>query len=1154
MKRKLACCFCSNKIYADATLPPFATINCEVCNGANKVPLIIDHLVVTEEIDKKEHYSTYLGYDQNSHDQLIVKIFDEESLGESKRTKITSHLKSVNEFINGYSFIETKNRTIITRPLFSTAMYNYLQEKQLTAVKALSLIKALAQKLKKAAKSNVFPTTLTLKNIFIDDLGELIISDVIAPNCDVSQIELSDSIDSFSKCVFELVCLKSEANQQHSPVFNLRDETPYEFKVFILKLFSAQQSYRSFNEIIQDLANINLSILSEPKQEKEKPEKAPSKKINKKKVKSKVAFRKLRQKQSSKVAVLVFIIILCVSIFSLYKYKELIFPEKVEVVKVSEKPVKILKRKIKQKEKKVEVPQLKFTDIKLKPQTNVKGDLEILSFKEILTTKCIDCHGQKPDKIEGKFNLKKLLASKSNNAKYWKKLYDSVKSHDMPPEDSESLTEDESLVILSHSQKFASETDQTAAARCLTPVEITNTMSDLFSLDQEIYNPFKKLYSNYHGKEFYTAQKNIITPYYIDDLYEAVDNVLKSYVSLSPQTDPLHLETKSPGTIHLQEVNGASRDLRWGRKPENFVQLQFKNLNPEKKRKNEIVENEEILAQVNKLSLPPGTYKLSFDAQVLNLNKPIDPYKYGQEVVDIYKGLKAKHSYSLPVSFYELPPSQADAYAKTKFIKNLEIYSDKMTRHTVEFTLKRRNGIGYQFPTGLIPDDHRLSRMITAHRFKKGFGLKEIEDTYQNYLRKKEYDLPMVRFKNFLIEGPFDVDVSEYSVHENERLNNYTIRKKFRALHKKNSIKMNMPFDYIFDKFKQKQIAQEKAYRNTLLAFFMSPEFLTLKYSQKDQLEKIRLLSYSIHKTYPNVEFVEKFMEVKDASKLSTFSDWLVSHEHFERFIKSFSVQWLELSNIQTAMPDERSFSEYYDNQLLHSFKEEAFNFLLYLFREDRPISELVNADYSFLDKKLESFYNARSDNDIDGFQKVKLKDSQRGGILTMGAFLTATGNGVDPLPIKRSEWILKNILNTELPPPPDDIDLENFQQDLSAPFAKRLKVHSQNEKCYSCHKKIDPIAVIMNRFNTIGRLNYEQASIDLNGKQINAPKGLKSYLATQDELIAKAFSESLIRFIMGRDINFQDQAKIEKILNESESGNYPIKKLFSSIIKYYLM
>ena len=165
----------------------------------------------------------------------------------------------------------------------------------------------------------------------------------------------------------------------------------------------------------------------------------------------------------------------------------------------------------------------------------------------------------------------------------------------------------------------------------------------------------------------------------------------------------------------------------------------------------------------------------------------------------------------------------------------------------------------------------------------------EYRRVQKKYIRTKDYDLPMIRMQNITIEGPFDIEVSEYSVDAYKRIDNISIRKNFSALHNDNLIQMNMSYDYIFSKFQQRQIGPEESYGNALVTFCLSPEFLTLEYDLRDRRKHPRLLSYVLHESPPSKEFNEQYTKAVKSRRTSEFTESLVAHRNFPRFVGSFS-------------------------------------------------------------------------------------------------------------------------------------------------------------------------------------------------------------------------------------------------------------------------
>ena len=94
---------------------------------------------------------------------------------------------------------------------------------------------------------------------------------------------------------------------------------------------------------------------------------------------------------------------------------------------------------------------------------------------------------------------------------------------------------------------------------------------------------------------------------------------------------------------------------------------------------------------------------------------------------------------------------------------------------------------------------------------------------------------------------------------------------------------------------------------------------------------------------------------------------------------------------------------------------DEAVFFFEHIIRKDRPVREILTADYTFLNQPLAKFYGVK--------KEIKSKDDpelveganamNRGGLLRLGAVLTATSAPLRTSPVKRGDWVLRRILGT---------------------------------------------------------------------------------------------------------------------------------------------
>ena len=129
---------------------------------------------------------------------------------------------------------------------------------------------------------------------------------------------------------------------------------------------------------------------------------------------------------------------------------------------------------------------------------------------------------------------------------------------------------------------------------------------------------------------------------------------------------------------------------------------------------------------------------------------------------------------------------------------------------------------------------------------------------------------------------------------------------------------------------------------------------------------------------------------------------------------ENFAGQWLEIRNLDTIKPDPQKFPEW-GPELRDAMKTETRMFFDSMLRENRPISEFIDARYTFLNELLAKHYG------IDGvtgpdFRRVDLTTDERGGVLSHGSVLAVSSYPTRTSVVIRGKYILQNILGT--PPP----------------------------------------------------------------------------------------------------------------------------------------
>ncbi len=100
-------------------------------------------------------------------------------------------------------------------------------------------------------------------------------------------------------------------------------------------------------------------------------------------------------------------------------------------------------------------------------------------------------------------------------------------------------------------------------------------------------------------------------------------------------------------------------------------------------------------------------------------------------------------------------------------------------------------------------------------------------------------------------------------------------------------------------------------------------------------------------------------------------------------FVSNFSGQYLYLRNLASQKPDPDEFPEF-DNNLRHAFEQETELFFNAIVRENRPVTDLLDAKFTYLNQRLAEFYGVPG---VYGpqFRRVELTDSRRTGIAGPG-------------------------------------------------------------------------------------------------------------------------------------------------------------------------
>ena len=364
----------------------------------------------------------------------------------------------------------------------------------------------------------------------------------------------------------------------------------------------------------------------------------------------------------------------------------------------------------------------------------------------------------------------------------------------------------------------------------------------------------------------------------------------------------------------------------------------------------------------------------------------------------------------------------------------------------------------------------------------------------------------------------------------------------------------------------------DEGVRRGLQAILISPDFLfRMEHDPKDAApgsvyrlndhELASRLSFFLWSSIPDDELLVLADQGKlhDPGVLRAQTRRMMADPKSDALIDNFGGQWLFLRTLANLRPDTDIFTRF-DENLRQAFLRETELFLTHIFRQDRPVLEMLNADYTYLNERLARHYGIPN---VYGpqFRKVSLPaGSPRGGLLGQGSMLTVTSYPNRTSVVQRGKWILENLLGTPPPPPPPDVPELKPQGADGRKLAMReaMEQHRLNPVCASCHGRMDPIGFALENFDGVGEWRDQDggAPIDAlgrlpNGQEFDGVAGLRNLLVDKHagEFI-ETVTEKLMIYALGRGLAPYDRPTVRAIARQAGERDHRMSAFIEAVVE----
>jgi hypothetical protein len=356
-------------------------------------------------------------------------------------------------------------------------------------------------------------------------------------------------------------------------------------------------------------------------------------------------------------------------------------------------------------------------------------------------------------------------------------------------------------------------------------------------------------------------------------------------------------------------------------------------------------------------------------------------------------------------------------------------------------------------------------------------------------------------------------------------------------------------------------------------AVLLSPNFLfrieedraapgTTQAYRVSDYELASRLSYFIWASLPDPELIAVAARGKlsDPATLDAQVRRMLADPKARALSEEFAAQWLRLKSLDEARPTQEFFPTFND-ELKEAMRQETILFFDSLRTENRPITTLLDADYTFVNERLAENYGIPG---IKGPQmrRVTLQpDEHRGGLLGLGAILSMTSHTFRTSPTQRGKYVLEVILGTPPPPPPNNVaqieDAAN-KADIKT-FRELLAQHATNATCAGCHSRIDPLGFGLDNYDAIGRwrVSTKEQPLDTtgvlpSGESFEGPAGLKKVLAGKRDRFVDNLCEQMLTYALGRQLKSYDRPVVREISAAVARDNYKFATLITAVAQSF--
>ncbi|MEM7143809.1 MAG: DUF1588 domain-containing protein [Verrucomicrobiota bacterium] len=695
----------------------------------------------------------------------------------------------------------------------------------------------------------------------------------------------------------------------------------------------------------------------------------------------------------------------------------------------------------------------------------VTGTPDLHANEVLLEEKCSECHND--DKEKGDFNLRFLAKGPTHeNLDFWLEALDLVSAEEMPPEDDVEISPAERKKLIAWIERKLERFDSAAnpeekpQPRRLNNREFANAVADALLLeDIGTHRPAANLIGDtlHHG--FDTHGETLgFSKFHLEQYIEAVRNIVDATILDGPMPESQRYEIPAERMMWEHVAQNSKRPIRWGKDGH----LDFRDP------KRAILFHDFLEAPAT------GRYRVSI--QCTGKDREIYDTKF--------------------TGYYNTEPIPLNIVLGDR-VRSFNLPDEETTTIELDEWLAAGTRLEVRYPTDAFTlygnGNFKFQQSIAAYHLKEndpdGYARRDEElrilgekqgkvrktDTWHNWVDDWQGARP--RLYSAVVEGPFyeswppprQIALLGTDPKIENTLQILTPIAK-RAWRRDISPEDLAPIVALVES-RAEDLGTIEALKEGIVSILVSPNFLLINAGEVTPADRLATkLSFFLQSNAPNEHLRSTAAELTSFDSIRTEVQHQFENNLAGEFLHAFPFAWLELNDINFMAPDPDRYRFYHRKRISEDMIAEVMHFFAHAIEENLPLPEFLSADYSFINADLATIYDASDDVPMDStFRKYTFTDGRRGGLLGMGAFLTATADSLATSPIHRAVYVMENFMGIHPTPPPPDVEITEPDVRQARTIKEVLAAHVADENCMSCHETIDPWGYAFENFDPTG-------------------------------------------------------------------------------------